>query len=56
MLKQAEENMRIGYDERYQLKHYPQLVAEAAALVKDALSQGIDYEVLNETTSVVELN
>lgn len=56
VLKQAEENMRIGYDERYQLKHYPQLVAEAAALVKDALSQGIDYEVLNEITSVVELN
>lgn len=52
----SKENMRIGYDERYQLRHYPNLVSEAIVLVKDALSQGIDCNILNEETSFVELN
>lgn len=56
ILNMAKENMTIGYDERYRLKYYPKLLAEAAIIIKDALSQGIDYKILNEATSFVELN
>lgn len=56
ILEISKEHMKIGYDERYRLKNYPKLLAEAAILIKDALSQGIDYKILNETTSFAQLN
>ena len=49
-------NMLEGYNERYRLKYHPKLLAEAAILIKDALSQGIDYKILNETTSFALLD
>lgn len=55
ILNLTKDNMKVGFDERYRLKHYPALVSEAIVLVKDALSQGIDCNVLNEETSFVEL-
>lgn len=56
VLDLTKRNMEIGFNERYQLRHYPTLVSEAVVLVKDALSQGIDCKILNEETSFVELN
>lgn len=52
----SKKHMENGYNERYRLKHYPKLLAEAAIFIKDALSQGIDYKILNEETSFVEVN
>lgn len=56
ILKISIKNTEEGYNERYSLRHYPKLVAEAVVIIKDALSQGIDYKILNEKTSVVEFN
>lgn len=49
--KYAEE----GHMARYCLQDNEKLVAESVCLIKDAISQGIDYEVLNEAKSVVRL-
>lgn len=43
-----------GHYARYCLQDYEKLVAESVCLIKDAISLGIDYEVLNETKSVVK--
>lgn len=51
----ANRYMKEGYDTRYSLQKYQKLVAESVVLIKDAISQGINYRVLNETKSVVEL-
>ena len=48
--------MKEGYRCRYSLNKYKKLVAESVVNIKDAISQGIDYEVLNEAKSVVQLN
>lgn len=50
-VKYAEE----GHMARYCLQDNEKLVAESVCLIKDAISQGIDYEVLNEAKSVVRL-
>ena len=51
----AKEYMQQGYDTRYCLQKYQKLVSESVVLIKDAISQGINYNVLNEAKSVVEL-
>ena len=51
----AKKYMQEGYDTRYCLQKYQKLVAESVVLIKDAISQGVNYRVLNETKSVVEL-
>ena len=51
ILKLSKEHSENGYNERYRLKHYPKLLAEAACVIKDALLMGIDYKILNEDTS-----
>lgn len=50
-LKLSIEHAETGFNERYRLKHYPKLLAEAACVIKDALLMGIDYQILNEETS-----
>jgi glutamate--cysteine ligase len=42
-----------GHNTRYCLQKYNKLVAESVVLLKDAIARGINYEVLNETKSVV---
>jgi glutamate--cysteine ligase len=42
-----------GHNTRYCLQKYNKLVAESVVLLKDAIAHGINYEVLNETKSVV---
>ena len=51
----AKKYMKEGFDTRYCLQKYQKLVAESVVLIKDAISQGINYRVLNESKSVVEL-
>ena len=53
ILNLANEYKEDGHMARYCLQDYEKLVAESVCLIKDAISQGIDYEVLNETKSVV---
>ncbi len=50
----ANEYMKEGYDTRYCLQRYKKIVPEAAAIIKDAISQGINYKISNESKSVVE--
>ena len=38
------------------MQNYTKLVSESIVIIKDAISQGIDYEVLNEVKSVVKVN
>lgn len=49
----ADKYKEEGHYARYCLQDYEKLVAESVCLIKDAISLGIDYEVLNETKSVV---
>ncbi len=51
----AKKYMQEGYDTRYSLQKYQKLVAESVVLIKDAISQGINYRILNESKSLVEL-
>lgn len=55
-LEHAKKLMLEGYRCRYSLNKYKKLVAESIANIKDAISQGIDYEVLNEAKSVVQFD
>lgn len=48
--------MEEGFNTRYCLQKYNKMASESIVLIKDAISQGIDYKVLNEAKSVVELN
>lgn len=50
----AKEYMEKGYETRYSIQNYSKLVAESVAIIKDAISQGIDYNILNEQKSIVE--
>ena len=54
--KLAKEYAEEGYNARYCMQKYKKLVAESVVLIKDAISQGVDYEVLNEAKSVVQLS
>ncbi len=49
-------NMKYFHSKRYTITGYDKLVAESKVLIKDAISQGIDYSVLNENKSVVQLS
>ena len=51
----AKKYMEDGYETRYCMQKYHKLVAASVVLIKDAISQGIDYKVLNEAKSIVEL-
>lgn len=42
--------------QRYCLQNYKKLVSESVVLIKDAISQGVDYKVLNELKSIVQLS
>ena len=53
--KLAKEYAEEGHNARYCIQKYKKLVAESVVLIKDAISQGVDYEVLNEAKSVVQL-
>ncbi len=55
-LKLAKKYMNEYHLERYTIKNHEKLVAETKALIKDAIAQGIDYEILNEAKSIVELS
>ena len=46
--------MEEGYETRYALLKYKKLEKAAVVLIKDAIYQGIDYKVLNESKSIVE--
>lgn len=54
MLEIAKKYSDEGYNSRYKLKEYPNLVAEAVALIKDAILAGVDYEVLNPGKNMTE--
>ena len=55
VLKLAKAYMKEGYLQRYTMQKYKRLVAESTAIIKDAIANGVDYEVLNEAKSVVKL-
>lgn len=56
ILDLAKKYSKEGYDTRYCLQKYKKLVSESVVLIKDSISQGIDYKVLNESKSIVEHN
>ncbi len=51
----AKKYMEEGYETRYCMQKYHKLVSASVVLLKDAISQGIDYKILNEEKSIVEL-
>jgi D-alanine-D-alanine ligase-like ATP-grasp enzyme len=56
MLDLAKTYSEEGYNSRYTLKEYPELRSEAIVLIKDAISQGVDYDVLNPVKHMVEFS
>lgn len=48
--------MEEGYETRYALLKYKKLEKAAVVLIKDAIYQGINYNVLNESKSIVEFD
>lgn len=44
-----------NYEEKYLLKGYPKLESSTVALIKDAISQGIKYEIIDENRSFIKL-
>ena len=52
----ARDYMDEGWNARYCLQKYEKLVSESVVIIKDAISQGIDYKVLNESKSLVEFD
>lgn len=52
----ARDYMEEGWNSRYCLQKYEKLVSESIVIIKDAISQGIDYKVLNESKSLVEFD
>lgn len=52
----AKQYSEEGYNTRYCLQKNTKIVSESVVLIKDAISQGIDYKVLNEDKSLVELS
>jgi len=43
-----------GHNARYCLQNYKKLVSESVVIIKDAISRGIDYEIENESKSIVK--
>lgn len=56
IVKIANIHLEEGYNQRYKICRFDKLVAESVAIIKDAISQGIDYKILNEEKSVVEFS
>lgn len=56
IIKIAKKHLEEGYNQRYKICRFDKLVAESVAIIKDAISQGIDYKILNEEKSVVEFS
>ncbi len=56
IVKIANLHLEEGYNQRYKICRFDKLVAESVAIIKDAISQGIDYKILNEEKSVVEFS
>jgi len=54
IIKISNEYNEYAYNQRYCMQKYKKLVAESVAIIKDAIANGIDYEVLNENKSTVE--
>ena len=45
--------MDEGHNARYCLQNHKKLVSESVVIIKDAISRGIGYEILNESKSIV---
>ena len=45
--------MDEGHNARYCLQNHKKLVSESVVIIKDPISRGIDYEILNESKSIV---
>ena len=45
--------MDEGHNARYCLQNHKKLVSESVVIIKDAISRGINYEILNESKSIV---
>lgn len=56
LLLLAKKYSEEGFNTRYCLQKNQKIVSESVVLIKDAISQGIDYKILNEEKSLVELN
>lgn len=54
ILNLIKEYYEESFCSRYVIKKYPKLDGSAVALIKDALSQGIDFNIIDETKSFVE--
>jgi len=54
ILKLSNEYNEYAYNQRYCMQKHKKLVAESVAIIKDAIANGIDFEVLNENKSTVE--
>lgn len=54
ILKLSEKYNEYAYNQRYCMQKHKKLVAESVAIIKDAIANGIDFEVLNENKSTVE--
>lgn len=52
----AKQYMNDGNETRYSMVKHHKLVAACVCIIKDAISQGIDYKILNEEKSVVQFN
>lgn len=55
ILKISKEYSDQAYQERYTIKSHPKLETATMALIKDAISQGVDYNIINEGKSFIEL-
>lgn len=55
-LELAKQYMNDGNETRYSMVKHHKLVAACVCIIKDAISQGIDYKILNEEKSVVQFN
>lgn len=53
-IKLMNEYAEEGHNARYCLQNYKKLVSESVVLIKDAISRGIDYEIANESKSIVK--
>lgn len=55
LLELAEEHSKDGYNNRYIIKNYPNLEASTVVVLKSAITQGIDFNILNENKNFIEL-
>ena len=55
MLNFAKQYMNDAYQNRYTIKSFPNLETSTVVIIKDAITQGVDYNVINEDKSFIEL-